>query len=335
MLLKRNDLSFCGHGKGAKGSHDYKFHLYFFNDIDPKNSVYKVLDSKIEFTIKKCDVGFWPRLIAQPQKPSWIKIDFDKWKAEDDLDEEENRNLMQDYPGLYDKISMEELGYRKEKTKMVYLIMYNLSMWIGYLYILIIMGIRYYRDAEDSMPYTYEAIGPAFKFCQLLQFLEVMHPMFGYVKGSTMIPFIQVSARAFILFVMIEMEERMWTKPVVFYLFIIWASIETVRYPYYLSQLFKLEIGFLTWVRYTIWIPLYPLGILCEGVIILRNIPYFEETKRLSLELPNEWNVTFDMPTFMKVYLLILAVPGTYLMMSHMAKTRAKKLGVDKWKKYD
>ena len=32
--------------------------------------------------------------------------------------------------------------------------------------------------------------------------------------------------------------------------------------------------------RYTLWIPLFPLGFICEGVIALRNIPYFEETEK-------------------------------------------------------
>ena len=39
--------------------------------------------------------------------------------------------------------------------------------------------------------------------------------------------------------------------------------------------------------RYTIWIPLYPIGFICEGVIALRNIPYFEETEQFSVLLPN------------------------------------------------
>lgn len=255
--------------------------------------------------------------------------------SQDDLDDEDVRDVMEDYPGLYDKLSKEELGYRREQFKTVYMILYNLSMWIGYMFIMIVMGVRYSRDGVDSMIGTYDTVGPPFKFLQLLQYLEVLHPTFGYTKGSAVIPFIQVTGRAFVLFAMIEVEERMWTKPVVFYLFVVWASVEVVRYPYYLSQLFKLEIGILTWLRYTIWIPLYPLGIVCEGVIILRNIPYFEETKRLSVELPNSWNMTWDMPTFMRIYLLLLAIPGSYLMMSHMSKTRAKKLRPKQWEKCD
>jgi hypothetical protein len=45
----------------------------------------------------------------------------------------------------------------------------------------------------DSMEGTYEAVGGAMKFCQLMQFLEVMHPLFGYTKGGVFTPLIQVN----------------------------------------------------------------------------------------------------------------------------------------------
>lgn len=245
----------------------------------------------------------------------------------DEDSDEEPRNIMKDYPGIHDRLQKEELGFRSESFKKVYLIFYNLFQFIGFMYILVVMGIRYSRDNADSMPGTYEAVGNALKFIQLIQYLEVMHPIFGYTKGGALIPFIQVSGRNFVLFAMLEHEPRMMTKPVVFYLFVMWSLVEVVRYPYYLTQLFKFEIGLLTWLRYTIWIPLYPLGVLCEGIVILRNIPYFEETKRLSLEMPNKLNFAFHMPTFLYFYLTFLLFPGIILMMSHMQKVRAKKLG--------
>lgn len=228
---------------------------------------------------------------------------------------------------MFDHLQKEELGFRKEHFKKVYLIMYNLFQFVGFMYILIVIGIRYYRDGTSSMAGTYEAVGNAFKFVQLLQYMEVMHPIFGYTKGGVLVPLMQVSGRAFILFAMIDHEPRMMTKPVVFYLFIIWSVIEIVRYPYYLTQLMKVELSFLTWLRYSLWIPLYPLGVLCEGVIILRNIPYFEETKRLSLAMPNKYNFAFHMPTFMYLYLIFLIFPGIFYIMTHMQTIRAKKLG--------
>ncbi|XP_046428692.1 very-long-chain (3R)-3-hydroxyacyl-CoA dehydratase isoform X1 [Neodiprion fabricii] len=333
--LHEKKLKFVANGQGARGPDSYAFTLDFHSGIDPEESNFKVIDRQVDFILRKKSSGWWPRLTSQPQKPAWLKIDFDKWKSQDaDGDEDEGtgidgegkRDITKDYPNMYDKLYKEECGYRQEDLKKVYLVFYNLCQFVGFAYILMIMAVRYSRDGPDSMPTTYESVGTAMKFVQLLQFLEVMHPLFGYTKGGFMTPLLQVGARAIILFCMIESEPRMQTKPVVFYLFVVWSSVEIVRYPYYLTQLFKTEFSFLTWLRYTIWMPLYPLGFLCEGIIILRNIPYFEETNRFTVAMPNEWNFAFHFPSAMRIYLLLLCLPGMYIMMSHMNRVRYQKL---------
>ena len=42
---------------------------------------------------------------------------------------------------------------------------------------------------------------------------------------------------------------RMQTKPVVFYLFMTYAIIELVRYPYYMLRVYNMDIGLITWLR--------------------------------------------------------------------------------------
>ncbi|XP_055383922.1 very-long-chain (3R)-3-hydroxyacyl-CoA dehydratase [Condylostylus longicornis] len=331
VTMENDILHFEANGLGARGVNDYEFNLHFFSDIEPNDSTYNVHDTRVTFNIKKKVNCWWPRLICQPLKPHWLRIDFDKWKTEDDIDlEEPIRNIMQDYPNTYKELQRQEFGYIKEKGKMVYLLFYNFGMFIGYLYIFSVMSILYYRDGINCMPNIYENVGNAYKFVQLMQYLEVLHPIFNYTKGSALIPFLQVTGRNFILFIMIDNEIRMQTKPVVFYLFIIWTLIELFRYPYYITQLLNINIYILKYLRYTLWIPLYPLGIVCEGVIILRNVPYFEETQKFCVNLPNKFNFTFDMPLFLKIYLLILALPGTYFLISHMTKAREKKLKTKK-----
>ncbi|KOB74480.1 putative butyrate induced transcript [Operophtera brumata] len=252
------------------------------------------------------------RLTENMSNPT--RINFDLWKSEDGQEsEEETRDVMKDYPGMYDKLHKEEMGYRKEELKQVYLKLYNMFQFVGYMYILAVMSVRYARLEHASVADTYAHVGPAMKFLQLMQYLEVMHPLFGYTKGSALVPFLQVSGRAFILFAMVEAEPRMQTKPVVFYLFAMWSMIE-------------IEIYILTWLRYTMWIPLYPLGIICESIVILRNVPYFEETLRFTISLPNQWNFAFHMPTFLRVYLLILTFPGLFFVMMHMRRLRCAKL---------
>ncbi|KAL6437589.1 hypothetical protein ACFW04_004192 [Cataglyphis niger] len=326
--LKETTLQVTAYGQGARGLNNYSFNLNLHSPIDPNESNYKVIDRQIDFVLKKKCSSWWPRLISQPQKPSWLKIDFDKWKSEDmDDNDDEKRDICNDYPDMFDKLHKEEFGYRKEDLTKVYLVIYNLCQFVGFIYVLAVMGIRYSRDGPDFMKETYAAVGSPLKFIQLLQFLEVMHPLFGYTKSSTLVSFLQVGGRGFVLFLMIDAEPRMQTKPVVFYLFLIWSIIEIVRYPYYITQLLKIEISFLTWLRYTLWIPLYPLGFVCEGIIILRNIPYFEETQKFTVSLPNTYNFALHFPSVMRLYLLLLLLPGIYTIMSRMNQLRSRKLG--------
>ena len=62
-----------------------------------------------------------------------------------------------------------------------------------------------------------------------MQALEIFHPLFGYTKGSVMEPVVQVGGRSIILFCLIEAEERIQDKPVIFYLIICWSVIELFR----------------------------------------------------------------------------------------------------------
>ncbi|XP_075222210.1 3-hydroxyacyl-CoA dehydratase 2 isoform X2 [Lycorma delicatula] len=344
ISLESYSLEMGAEGVGAHGNSYYHFKLDFYDGVikNEKKNTIKLTDRAIEFTLQKQNCDWWPRITKTKEKPAWLKIDFERWQSEDDDEDMNDSNMYKrkdihgDYPGLYEKLKKDEFGYRKDMKK-VYLVLYNLSQFVFFMYIFVVLTIRYAKDGVDSMEGTYEAVGPALKFCQLIQFLEVMHPMFGYTKGSVFIPFLQVGGRAIILFAMIDAEPRMQTKPVVFYLFLTWSIIEIVRYPYYIAQHFKVKGSYvLTWLRYSIWIPLYPLGILCEGIIILRNIPYFEETNKFSVSLPNSWNVSFHCPTVMKLYLLLLFFPGMYTMMKHMYRARIKKLGPSSWRnKFD
>lgn len=107
-----------------------------------------------------------------------------------------------------------------------------------------------------------------------------------------------------------------------------WEShaIFAFRYSYYITQLFNKDIGVVTWIRYSAWVLLYPLGLGGEFIVIFKNIPYFEETKRLSITLPNNWNFSFHMSFLSKIYIgLILPLAGIYLL-KHMFILRRKKL---------
>jgi len=323
VQVNENCIKCSSAGIGARGNLLYEFELELHANISPLKSQYRVTPRQIDISLKKEDDEWWPKLTSSNIKLTWLKIDFDRWKTEDDEEEAMTKeNLSPSFEEL-----AEESTFTLDKLKKIYLFIYNLWQFIGFLYIVTTLTIRYMKDGEESFPGAYESIHNALKFCQLMQILEIFHPLFGYTKGGIMEPIVQVGGRFIVLFCLIEAEPRIQTKPAIFYLVMSWSAVELFRYPYYMARVYNKDIGIITWLRYTLWIPLYPLGFICEGVIILRNIPYFEETEKFSVALPNQWNFSFHYPTLMRIYLLFFFLPAIYSMMAHMQRQRRRKIG--------
>lgn len=329
-------LEAYGFASADSGPHKYGFELDLFEAVDVSESQENVhlSESKLIFELKKGDTRiWWPRLTAQPQKQDWILIDEDRWRsppADFDADQhQEYRDIRVDYPGIDERVMAEEFGYRQMNGKAIYLFIYNLFQFIGYLFVLTVLVISWQRDGFDvAAKKAFRNVGNAVKFCQLMQYLEVMHPMFRYTGGSSLNAFLRVTERNFILFFMIDAEVRMQTKPLILLLLLCWSIGECIRYPYYVLAMVRCENGLMTWLRFTMWILLYPVDAILGGVVVLRNVPYFEETQKFTIVMPNKWNSAFCMCTLMKCYLLFGLLPALYFKMRSMQKARDEKLNV-------
>ena len=264
VCIEEEEIEFTAKGIGSQGEgivQTYHFVVEFFLPIDPSRSQVDVVEDKeIRICLKKKDADWWPRLLYEQRKVSWLKIDFDKWKTNDtdDSDNDEATKLLQDgisatdalrqkYPEVYKRLQKEELGFISESRRKIYLFCYNLFMFTGFLYVCFVMNIHYAKEGEEFIPKTYSYVGNAMKMLHLLMFLEILHPIFGYTKGSAKEAALQVVGRNFIIFVMIEAEVRMQEKPVVFYLFVIYITTELIRYPYYMQRTFDMDLGLITW----------------------------------------------------------------------------------------
>ena len=103
-------------------------------------------------------------------------------------------------------------------------------------------------------------------------FLEVLHPVFGYTKGSFLKNLALVGGRNFVIFVLIESEPRMHEKPVVFYLMMTYATLEIIRYPYHLLRVYDIEV-----IKYDDIMIILEEQILCIGL----NMYYLKATSLL------------------------------------------------------
>uniref|UniRef100_A0A5S6QM61 CS domain-containing protein n=1 Tax=Trichuris muris TaxID=70415 RepID=A0A5S6QM61_TRIMR len=88
-------LDFSGVGGAQK--QPYEAHIEFFSEIDSSKVRRIESDRKIQLVINKKESGpFWPRLLKDKAKVWWCKIDFNKWKDEDDTGSLDNFDPLYD-----------------------------------------------------------------------------------------------------------------------------------------------------------------------------------------------------------------------------------------------
>jgi len=86
IKIDEHNLSF----KGTSGGKVYVVDLEFNNDILPSESKQRKGGREYYFELKKKDPGpFWPRLLKDSKKHQNIKVDFSRWKDEDESSDEE------------------------------------------------------------------------------------------------------------------------------------------------------------------------------------------------------------------------------------------------------
>lgn len=100
----------CVSFAGTSGGKAYAIDIALYEDILPlpEDSTHKNTGGHVFFELKKKEPGpFWPRLLKDKAKHQNIKVDFERWKDEDDTDDEEQMG-----PGggqRYDDASLEDM----------------------------------------------------------------------------------------------------------------------------------------------------------------------------------------------------------------------------------
>lgn len=190
--------------------------------------------------------------------------------------------------------------------------------------------LEYVKHGTSTFNSTYRNIGSTFVFFQGLQLVEIIHSLTGLTKGNPIMPLLQIGARNMLLHYMIDKIEPIQTSHLITYLFLVWSMIEVIRYPFYLAHLYHYDIKWLTILRYTIWIPLYPSGFFLESAIIYLNLPYLESTQKYSIQLPNAFNISFPLPLILKIHLCSTVWFASFYLFTHMYKQMKKALNAYK-----
>uniref|UniRef100_A0ABI7Y8X5 Very-long-chain (3R)-3-hydroxyacyl-CoA dehydratase n=1 Tax=Felis catus TaxID=9685 RepID=A0ABI7Y8X5_FELCA len=303
ISITENVLHFKAQGHGAKGDNVYEFHLEFLDPVKPE-PVYKLTQRQVNITVQKKVSHWWERLTKQEKRPLFLAPDFDRWLDESDAEME----LRAKEEERLNKLRIESQGSPETLTslKKGYLFMYNLVQFLGFSWIFVNMTVRFFILGKESFYDTFHTLADMMYFCQMLSVVETINAAIGVIKSPVIPCLIQLLGRNFILFIIFGTMEEMQNKAVVFFVFYTWSAVEIFRYPFYMLSCIDMDWKVLTWLRYTVWIPLYPLGCLAEAVSVIQSIPVFNETGRFSFTLPYPVKIKVRFSFFLQIYLIIL-----------------------------
>ncbi|MBN3306607.1 HACD3 dehydratase, partial [Amia calva] len=330
--------------------------VYLRVELSDAQVQYKSTQRQVNISVRKQEHGWWDRLTRQDRRPLFLAPDFDRWLDESDAEMELRAKARPpDPPSLlthnsHERINKISLESRVPKDpfsslKRGYLFMYNLVQFLGFSWIFVNMTVRLF--ILDSFYDTFHTIADMMYFCQILAVVEVVNPAIGLVKtgvipamiqvhptAAALIPVccpLQVVGRNVILFVIFGSLEDMQNKAVVFFVFYLWSIIEIFRYPYYMLACIDTEWKTLTWLRYTIWMPLYPLGVLAEAVAVIQSLHIFDKTGLYSLPLPRALGSSLSFSYSLQLYLVLMFL-GLFVNFRHLYKQRRRRFRTKKRK---
>ena len=223
----------------------------------------------------------------------------------------------------------------------VYLILYNSFQTVLWAYIIFISVFTYLENEvmfwELVSPYVMLAVG--------LGWMESLHAVLGLVKGTPASAAIQSFGRSHSLLIPYTFYSAQRNYPLVYLgsftkieatvkvpvlpiLFVVWGLSEIIRYPWYTLTSLGLCPKFLTWLRYSAFIILYPIGILGELGGYWAAWSQIESYAGYDFQLSiGESQITLFKFHYWVIFGLLILYPlgGPYLYM-YMLKQRSKKL---------
>mmetsp|Transcript_4384 Transcript_4384/g.18658 ORF Transcript_4384/g.18658 Transcript_4384/m.18658 type:complete len:124 (+) Transcript_4384:664-1035(+) len=102
-----------------------------------------------------------------------------------------------------------------------------------------------------------------------------------------------------------------------------WSLTEIPRYAYFAIGQVQKPPKWMTWLRYSSFMPLYPLGAASEAACLYTVLPLIKEARPYSIYMPNTLNFALD-SYFTSICSLLIYIPGLPFMYSHMIGQRAK-----------
>ncbi|XP_027108875.1 uncharacterized protein [Coffea arabica] len=203
----------------------------------------------------------------------------------------------------------------------LYLLSYNSLLALGWT--LSLFKILSNFSLTKSVSGTYASAGELICFLQTIAFLEVIHGAIGIVPSGVLFPLMQWGGRTHFLLAVVRGINEVQKLPSVFITFVAWSLSEVIRYLHYAINSTGNPPYWITYLRYTAFIVLYPIGVAPGEMWLMYQALPFIKAKNLYADffafLPFS-NYTF-------VVILLIFYPFLWLKLYlHLFKQRSSKL---------
>ncbi|KAL2899105.1 hypothetical protein RDABS01_024187 [Bienertia sinuspersici] len=202
----------------------------------------------------------------------------------------------------------------------LYLFTYNSIQTLGWVVALlrIIKGFI----TSNSFNGAFASSGELICLLQLVAFLEVIHGALGIVPSGVLLPLMQWGGRSHYLLAIAGKIVEIQDSPSIFVTFVAWCIGEMIRYSNYALSCIGKCPYWLTYVRYTAFIPVYPLGVAGEMSLMYQALPYMKEK-----DLYSDFFSVFPFDYYTFVQALLLCYPFLWMKLYlHLLKQRRSKL---------
>ncbi|TYZ62156.1 hypothetical protein PybrP1_009627 [[Pythium] brassicae (nom. inval.)] len=208
----------------------------------------------------------------------------------------------------------------------LYLLAYNALSAAGWVFVFYVTATTVLAAREDGKDWSaaardaWDAVNFPLKIVQTMAVMEIVHAAVGFVRSPLVSTLMQVSSRLWLVWginVLCPDSRYQFGFPL---MVLSWGLVEVPRYSFYALNLFNKVPAFLTFLRYHLFMVLYPSGVLGEVLCMLSSLDFLY-SGAYSIQLPNAHNVAASLYVFVTL-VLIMYIPGLPVMYSHMLTQR-------------
>jgi len=212
--------------------------------------------------------------------------------------------------------------------KKAYLLAYNLAQVAGWCYVgtLLLPHLMHFAKTGRPSVTTYSECCHVVRIFQAVAYVEVIHNIVGIVKSNPLLTFMQISSRVVIACIVTDNFKNAQVSPAYNTMLLAWTLSEIVRYAYYAMGILNVKVYALTWMRYTFFIVLYPVGVSSELAVLYAALPQVKTSSLLTYQMPNAFNATFSLYYALIIFGLSY-VPFFPQLFFHMVAQRRKVIG--------